>query len=161
MIYLSAELVLPRKPELVWSVLADALAYASWVEGLKEVEAVRESAELAEGAMFDVTFRLAKVAVHATTTVAHLRAPSLLTLETRIRDRLVLFDRLELGPVDEGTLLTAMSELGEEAGVMRLFHRSSGLLGAQEPERGPQKVYERSFRSFAKLVEARTAAPYR
>jgi len=160
MIYLSAELTIARKPELVWSVLADVGAYASWVEGLTEV--LHDTGPLfAEGASFDVTFSLAKKKVRATTEISRCREAVMLATETRIRGRLSLLDRIELAPVAEGTKLSASSELVEDAGVLRLFSRSSGLLGASEPERAPQKVYSRSFRAFKLLVEARTAAPYR
>lgn len=170
MIYLSSELVIPRKPELVWSVLVDVVAYSSWVEGLREVEHT-SGPTFGEGAAFDVIFAHTKSAmvvgnprdarVLATTEITRCLEPKLLATETRVRGRLVLLDRLELTACAEGTRLAAMTELVEDPGVSRLFARSSGLLGAATPERGPQKIYDRSFKAFKLLVEARTAAPYR
>ncbi|MBK8219202.1 MAG: SRPBCC family protein [Myxococcales bacterium] len=56
MIYLSAELDIPRKPELVFQVLSDAAAYLAWVEGLVGVE--HEGAPtFDEGSSFDVVSR--------------------------------------------------------------------------------------------------------
>lgn len=162
MIYLSTEVVIRRRPELVWSVLADPLAYPSWIEGLREVEPLGEKGELLVDASFDIVFRAdKKPAIHATTTVSRARAPSLIALETRIRDAVVLFDRIELHPDDAGTRVVATSELAQDPGPLRILHRPYGLLGSTEPTRGPQRVYERSFRALVQVVEARTAAPYR
>jgi hypothetical protein len=159
-IYLSAELDIPRKPELVFQVLSDAAAYLAWVEGLVGVE--HEGAPtFDEGSSFDVVFTYGKKKISATTYVTRLRPGALLALETRVRDKLVLMDRVELAPSSGGTRLGASSELVEDAGLLRLLARSPGLLGAEEPERGPQKVYARSFRQLKALVEQRTAAPYR
>ena len=160
MVCLSAEIVIPRKPNLVFSVLADIGAYTTWVEGLREVEHL-SGPIFDEGSTFDVTFTVGSKKIHATTAISRLRESAFLATETRVRERLVLLDRIELAPCAEGTVCSATSELVEDGGVFRLLSRSTGLLGASEPERGPQKIYERSFRALNLLVLARTAAPYR
>jgi uncharacterized protein YndB with AHSA1/START domain len=159
-IYLGVDIVVPRKPELVWQVLADVGAYASWVEGLRHLEH-EAGPSFGEGASFDVRFAHGKKTISATAEITRMRAPELLAIEVRVRERLALFVRLGLEPSPEGTRVTASSEVAQEAGVMRLLARAPGLLGAGEPERGPQRAYERSFVAFQKLVETRTAAPYR
>lgn len=160
MIYLGVDVVVPRKPELVWQVLADVGAYASWVEGLRHLEHEGGPA-FGERASFDVRFVHGQKKVSATAEITRVREPELLAVEVRVRERLALFVRIELEPTPGGTRVRASSELAQEAGVMRLLARAPGLLGAGEPERGPQRAYERSFTAFQKLVETRTAAPYR
>ncbi|MBK6462428.1 MAG: hypothetical protein IPF92_15645 [Myxococcales bacterium] len=101
MIYLSAELDIPRKPELVFQVLSDAAAYVAWVEGLVGVEH-EGGPTFDEGSSFDVVFTYGKKKISATTYVTRLRPGALLALETRVRDKLVLMDRVELAPSSGG-----------------------------------------------------------
>lgn len=162
MIYLSAELTVHRSPELVWSVLADSAAYATWVMGLLEVEHC-DGPPFGVGSSFSVTWRLGPKRVYATTEITELTPARSLSTETRVGPKLVLLDRivLERSPESGATLLAATSELVEHAGVARLLSRSTGLLGAEHARRPEQAIYDRCFRELSLLIEARTSAPYR
>ncbi len=163
MIYLSAELTVHRKAELVWGVLADAAAYPTWVMGLIDVEHAGGPA-FGLGSRFEVRWKLGPRKVTATTEITEITPARSMSTETRIGARLALLDRVVLTPSPDtpgATTLTAASELVEDAGVMRLFARSSGLLGAPLARRPEQAVYDRCFRELSLLIEARTAAPYR
>lgn len=160
MLYLSSEQSILRKPELVWSVLADVASYPSWVEGLVKADH-DEGPVFGAGSQYSIVWKLGGKKIVATTEVTSFVESRLLALETRVKNALVLFDRISLEPVLGGTELVARSEVLEERGFGSLFARAPGLLGSPEAERVEQRYYERSFRAFKLLVEARTAAPYR
>lgn len=162
MIYLSAELSVHRSPELVWGVLADSSAYATWVMGLVAVEH-DGGPPFGLGSQFSVTWKLGPRRVHASTEITEYTATRSLSTETRVGADLVLLDRLvlERGAQPGVTRLVATSELVERAGVFRLFSRSTGLLGSPHARRPEQAIYDRCFRELSLLIEARTAAPYR
>jgi hypothetical protein len=160
MLYLSSEQSILRKPELVWSVLADVPSFPSWVEGLVKVDH-DEGPAFGLGSQYTVVWKLGGKKLVATTEITAFTDSRLLVTETRVKNRIVLFDRVSLEPVLGGTELDARSEVHEERGLTSLFTRSPGLLGSPEAERVEQRFYERSFRAFKLLVEARTAAPYR
>lgn len=160
MLYLSSEQTVLRKPELVWSVLADVASYPSWVEGLVKVEH-DEGPAFGQGSQYSIVWKLGGKKIVATAEITSFTEARLLAVETRVKNKLVLFDRVSLEPVLGGTELTARSEVLEERGLGGLFARAPGLLGSRESERIEQRYYERSFRAFKLLVEARTAAPYR
>ena len=54
------------------------------------------------GSSFDVVFTYGKKKISATPYVTRLRPGALLALETRVRDKLVLMDRVELAPSSGG-----------------------------------------------------------
>lgn len=160
MLYLSTEIFVPRSPAMVWSILADPGAYLSWVEGL--VEVMHESGPaFGVGSVFHVGWKLGRKKILASLEITQLLSPRVLATETRVGSRLALLDRISLEPCPEGTRIEARTEILEGDAVLRLLARPSGLLGAPGAGVAEQRFHERSFEAFRRLVETRTAAPYR
>lgn len=158
MIYVSVEVLVRRRPEVVWGFLTDVPGLPEWVEGLTSSSVSEGPAGV--GMCVDLTFRASRRRYPATTEVTVWREPELLVLETRLPDLLVL-DRAHLTPCDEGTALRVESELTSGGVVATLLARPTGLLGALREEPPIQRVYERSIEALVKRIEALTLTPYR
>jgi uncharacterized protein YndB with AHSA1/START domain len=158
-LYVRVETVVRRRPEIVWDFLTDVASLPAWVEGLVEASVAGEVPRGA-GMRVDLTRHARGRRYDVTCEVTGWREPSLLALETRLAN-LLLLDSATLEPAPEGTLLVVSGELFFGSPLVELFARPRGLLGGDENEHEAQGIYERSVRSLVKRIESLSAVPYR
>jgi hypothetical protein len=158
-IYISAQVTILRRPEVVWKFLIDVDKLPSWAEDVIEAE-IAKGDEPGIGMRVDVARRVQGKRADATVEVSAWREPELLAVETRLPGLLIL-DRAVLSEVAGGTKLSVTSEIANEGMLASIFARPVGLLGAPEQPPQAQAIYERSIATFKKVVESATLTPYR
>jgi uncharacterized protein YndB with AHSA1/START domain len=158
-IYISAQVTILRKPEIVWKFLTDVERLPTWVEDLFEAEIVKGD-DIGVGMRVDVARRVHGKRADATVEVSAWREPELIATETRLPGLLML-DRATLKEVAGGTELAVTSEIASDGVIATIFARPIGLFGSPDQAPPAQAIYERSIATFKKVVESSTLMPYR
>ena len=160
MLYVTLERLVRRRPETVWTFLTDLTVATTWVEGLIELRTMGDAVPEVGSRLAVERRNEAGVVERVTSVVTAWREPSLVALETRLPN-VVLLDRVTLTSVAEGTRLGVYAELNYGTAVVELFVRSPGLGKPSPRELAIRGVYERSIDALVTRIERQSAIPYR
>lgn len=159
---MTVETLVRRHPAVVWDALTDLSSLPGWVEGLVHASATSEVDVGIEIAIEIASARRSGPRgeiVRAVSQITRCRPPSLLVVETRAPE-LLLLDRVTLEPIREGTRLRLDSEVMHSSRLAELAASPRTLLGGRA-DHAAQGIYERSVEALVKRVETSGAVPYR